>query len=236
MKARILISRFRVFWLAGVCLALLLLDAFLAMTLIKAKNENSVSATLVPYVHANDDIAFPRPLVREAMTQEELDFLTRSLIKEYIVARFAVSGSGLDANECIFYENPTADDCPVLAIPSIDWKGGRGGWTAAFSNLIDGSDGDKDEIFRLRSVGSTRSARFLSEPKRYRDRWVVGVEFITRERGVWSMGEARREQFEIHLDADEIFNFHGAEFAINYAPSSYFAWQVNWVRRFPLRK
>jgi hypothetical protein len=230
IKERILTSGNRVFWLAGLCLALLMLNAFLVMTLYRAQIVNSVHATLVPYMDVTEDFSMPRPLVREVMTSKDLNFITRSLIKEYINARYRVSGNGLDANECIFYKQPTLSNCPVLAIPSVNPDGS---WTDAFSSLLDESEGgDRSEIFQLRAAGSTRAVRFLSEPRLDRDRWVADVEFIIRDRGVWEESAARRERFEINLDINERFDFRTAEIAMSYGPSSYFEWRVNRIWRF----
>jgi len=122
-------------------------------------------------------------------------------------------------------------DCPILAVSSLNLNGT---WTDAFLSLL-GEGDDRNEIFQLRAAGSTRSVRFLSEPRRYRyrNRWIVDVEFIIRDRGVWDIKNARREKFEIHLDLDTdgIFNFRSAEIAMSYGPSAYFEWRVNRVWR-----
>jgi len=215
-------------WLAGAGVVLLVLNALLVMTLYRGIDANSVNAILVPDADATEDFSIPRPLVPEAMTQESLDFLTRALIKEYVNARYRVTGSGTDANECIFFNVPTTADCPVLTVPSIR---DDGTWTDAFlSLLVDGDE--RNEIEQLNAAGSTRTVRFLSEPEPYLDRWRVNVEFVIRDRGVWDVKNARHEAFEVQLDTDGITNFRTAEIAMSYSPSAYFKWHVNRVWRF----
>ena len=228
IKAKILASKDRVFWMAGLGLGLLLINAFLVMTLYRGVEANSVHAMLVPYVDATDDISIPRPLVPDATSPESLNFLTRALIKEYVNARYRVTGSGLDAVECIFFNAQTTADCPVLTVPS---KNTDGTWTHAFLSLLQDGE-ERNEIAQLYAAGSTRAVKFLSEPELYRDRWRVKVEFVIRDRGVWDIKDARREIFEIQLDIGGITNFRLAEIAMNYAPSTYFDWRVNRVWRF----
>ena len=229
MRREVLASRVHVFLLAGVCVVLLAVNSVLAMMLLGATFENSVHATLLPQISSNDDFIMPRPLVTQATSLEQRYFLTRSLIKEYINARYRVTGSGADANECIFLRAPVPLDCPVLAAPSVNFDGS---WTDAFRSLIDPFGEERVEINQLRMAGATRSVRFLSEPRLHRDRWVVDVEFIIRDRGVWDVESARRERFEVHLDINELFDFREMSMARAYGASSYFAWRVNRVWRF----
>lgn len=222
----------RLYLLIGASAMFLVANLYFAVILYSALPRDRVNSMLVSEEASTEESAAIAPLVDEAITSQQVEAFARRLIREYVVARYTISGTARDESLCLTKKSlkdlvPT--DCLILGLAG--WNFDKGEWSAAVLDFLDGTDGERKEMEDLRTAKITRSVRILAEPSKFKAEYRVPVEFIYKDPKGWGAGAMRREYWTIYLDADGPFGLRDASVLEAAPPSALFAWRVNMVKK-----
>jgi hypothetical protein len=215
-------------FMAGLaCMALFAANLWLALAFWRALDANKTDAVAVPRAVSSASDFSIIALRRENFSDEDLEDLLKKLIREYITARYTVTGSAyMDARNLGVLEQSQIWNItlgPILKIPAS-----RSRSAAARSNFA-GLMSEVGEIAGLKSAKTTRMVKITGGPRRYLDHWVTDVEFVLKTPLAWDISKAEREKYEIRMYVEPISGI--SEIKTDLPVSSVFYFEISSVEK-----
>lgn len=224
-----------IFILAFLCFLSVLLLFFTStvfMEMLDETNKNfKISGIVIPQKDKIDfDVA---PIKTQYLSQKQQDEFIKLLIKEYITNRYSVNGSKfqMEKNLGIYnnLDNLNSQNGILLKLPAFPVNTKKIAWYPSYNNFRTEKDGELKEIKNLMEKGVTRTVDFVTEPVKNGDWWSVKVNFIYRDKGIYSRRNARIETYQIDLF---ILPF-GLRVNVPFItkPSSVFVFQIEHIKK-----
>lgn len=198
------------------------------------KENFNVSGFVIPSFVDTKNAFEIMPLNSGAGSSKQRDEFRRQLIKEYIVNRYTVNGSTFIMEQNLGFQslnNPVDKNGSLLKNPGFIGfeRDGTPVWRNAYTNFVNGNDGELAEINALLKEGTTRSVRILTEPVKSRDWWITKVEFIYKTPTTLSLSDARKELYQIAISS-KLIGIDTARFNGKDA-SSIFGFNVDYIQK-----
>ncbi|MDR3126054.1 MAG: hypothetical protein LBT92_00280 [Rickettsiales bacterium] len=225
-----MMRRIALFLMCLLCMALFAADLWMALAFLRELDRNRIDAVAVPQPASSAEDFAIIALRRENFSDEDLEDMLKKLIREYITARYTITGSWFadSANLGILDKSQHGNIRlgALLKIPAVASR--KPAAMESFAGLLN----EAGEIAKLRAARTTRTVRITDGPRQYLDpgRWITDVELVIKTPLVWDISKAEREKYQIHMYVELISGI--AEANPELPPSSAFRFAITSVEKF----
>jgi hypothetical protein len=203
------------------CLGAAALNIWGAVALSAKAGSVQLRALVVPDVQSADMDFQAAPITMPAFTQAQREDLLKKVIREYVVARYTITGSNIEYARIFGARGPFPVGV-LFYLPSMENE-----------QPLQSLAAEEAERKTLASAHTTRTVEILGEPRRYKEMWLVDAMFIDKSPSVWRIADAVRKKYQIQMIVDGPADmFRTADSAMKLGlPSAVFDWRVRWIKR-----